>query len=156
MSLSLPPPLSLALSLSLYVVSWAQEILTDPLDELRDSISSQENGTVVPANSRKSGTEQNGQGMKREAGRWVERSRNEKDEWTGWCVREGKVLLLDFLKKILIQFYKLCFSSGWNAYLVSTLEGPSRPATSWQRLSKLGHPGGEGVAPQQQTTKLKP
>lgn len=47
--------------------------------------------------SRKSGTEQNGQGMKREAGRWFERRRrNKKDEWTGWCVREGKVLLLDF------------------------------------------------------------
>lgn len=55
----------------------------------------------MPSNSRKSGTEQNGQGMKREAGRWVERRRNEKDEWMGWGVREGKVLLLDFFNTIL-------------------------------------------------------
>lgn len=51
-----PLSLSLSLFLLIYVVSWAQEILTDPLDEHRDSISSQENVTVVPANFRSRGS----------------------------------------------------------------------------------------------------
>lgn len=50
---SFAPPFSL--SLPIYEVSWAHEILTDPLDGLRDSISSRENGTVVPANFRSRG-----------------------------------------------------------------------------------------------------
>lgn len=49
--LFVPLPLSLYLPLSIHLVSCAREILTDPLEELRDSISRQQNGTVVLGNS---------------------------------------------------------------------------------------------------------
>lgn len=49
--LFVPLPLSLYLLLSIHLVSCAREILTDPLEELRDSISRQQNSTVVLGNS---------------------------------------------------------------------------------------------------------
>lgn len=53
MSLCLFVPFSPSpsLSVSIHLVSSAQEILTDPLEELRDSISRRQNSTVVPGNS---------------------------------------------------------------------------------------------------------
>ena len=36
----------------------------------------------------------------------------------------------------LIQSYKMCFSSGWNVHLVSTLEGPTGPETPRQPLGR--------------------
>lgn len=50
-SLCVSVSLSLYLLLSIHLVSCAREILTDPLEELRDSISRQQNSTVVLGNS---------------------------------------------------------------------------------------------------------
>lgn len=45
---------------------------------------------------------------------WVERRRNEKDEWTGWGLTEGKVLFLYiyFFNTVLQTVDQKCHGNG--------------------------------------------